>query len=189
MGISNASYHDQAFDSPPFGKAQLDRILLSYSITMSSLAKVYKDLGKSYHKLPLHIRGHILYPKVWQEYCLLAFTCTDYREVPDMIQVINMTNEALARARAALHCDEYALVISRLSVAALLVEEAEHRVANLVFAMGCYEGLQENLKSMIAVPSYHASLEKATDGDQMATVQGQIKLKWHDALPKCLQGQ
>lgn len=189
MGVSAASYHDQSFDPAPFGKAQLDQLLLSYSITVSNLAKVYKDLGESYHKLPLHIRGHFLYPRSWQEYTLLAFTCADSREMPDMIQVINMTTEALARARAALLCDEFALAISRLSVAGLLVEEAEHRVANLVYAMGCYEGLQGNLKDRISAPGFDSSFDKSKGGDNLVTVEGSTKLMWLDALPKCLQGE
>ncbi|KAI5362186.1 hypothetical protein Slin15195_G058370 [Septoria linicola] len=187
MGVSIASYHDQSFDPAPFGKSQLDHLLLSYSVTVSNLAKVYKDLGESYHKLPLPIRGRFLYPKSWQEYSLLAFTCSDSREMPDMIQVINMTTEALARARAALLCDEFALAISRLSVAGLLLEEAEHRVANLVYAMGCYEGLLKSLKNRISVPGFDASFDKTKGGEKLVTVEGQTKLKWLDALPKCLQ--
>lgn len=190
MGMSAASCQSvPSFEPGPYGKAQLEHFLLLYSTSFDGLAKVYKELGVVYHDLPLHIRSHSHFPQELQEFSATAFTCSDSREMPDMIQIMNQLRECFARARAAVVSGEWALATTQLYIAAGLMTEAEHRVAKLTWAMSCYESFIESLQCSEGAQDSCTRFRQARLDTNMLTGRMLMKLKWQDALPKSLQGK
>lgn len=115
---------------------------------------------------------------------MTAFTCSDSREIPDMIQIMNQLRERFARARAGIVCDEFSIAINQLFIAAWLVREAENRVANLTWAMACYESFIEGLKDTVGAQAYCTLYRQASVGNNVLTARALMKSKWEDALPK-----
>ena len=187
MGVSAASYQGtySPFEPPAYGKVQLGNTLASFSTSIDVLAKLYKKLGDAYHDLPLHIRNHVKFPKELRELASNAFTVSDSREIPDMIQILNQLRENFARVRAGIICDELALAGELLWIAAWLVNEAEQRVADLTWGMACYEEFVESIKDSSGVQAYCILVRQASVGAERAV----MKARWLDALPKSLQGK
>ncbi|KAM3416367.1 hypothetical protein BST61_g7968 [Cercospora zeina] len=187
MGGSTASYRDLCFEPRSLSKAQLESIVQSFSEIVADLAKSYKELGEAYHELPLHVRLHATVPKSTQEYCSDAFISSDTRELPDMIQLINMLKETFARARAAILCEEYSLAISRLYIATYLTNEAEDRVSKLSFAMACYEALTEELSNLVGAEAYNMLCRQASMLGDVGGPRACPKIVWRQSLPQSLQ--
>ncbi|KAF2213990.1 hypothetical protein CERZMDRAFT_83403 [Cercospora zeae-maydis SCOH1-5] len=187
MGGSMASYRDLCFEPPCPSKAQLESVIQSFSDIVADLAKCYKELGEGYHELPLHVRCHAMVPETTQEYCSDAFVCSDTRELPDMIQLVNMLKETFARARAAILCEEYSLAISRLNIATYLINEAEGRVLKLSYAMGCYEALDEELSDMVGAEAYSTLCRQAAVLGDVGGPRACPKVVWRQSLPQSLQ--
>ncbi|CAK1364833.1 unnamed protein product [Cercospora beticola] len=185
MGGSMASYSNPLFEPTSLSKAQLEGVLQSFSEVVAEIAKYYKELGEAYHELPLHVRFHALVPKHWRDYCVDAFISSDTRELPDMIQLINMLKEAFARARAAILCEEYGLAISRLNIAAHLIIEAEDRAVKLTYALECYEALEEELKNLTGAEAYAMLCRQAVMGTDIPRALS--KVVWRQSLPQSLQ--
>lgn len=190
MGVWTASHQGtSSFELPRYSRTQLEKVVLCYSTSIDGLANVYKGLGYAYHDLPLHIRTHSRFPKDLQDISMTAFTCSDSREMPDMIQILNQIRECFARARAGIVCDEPALAAKQLYIAAWLVREAEYRVADLTWVMTCYKDFIESAKGAIGVQAYCTQFRQASVGSSVLTAWALMKWRWQDALPKNLQGK
>lgn len=163
--------------------------MVSSVSTNSANVLLDKELGEAYHELPVHVRFHALVPKHWRDYCVDAFISSDTRELPDMIQLINMLKEAFARARAAILCEEYGLAISRLHIAAHLIIEAEDRAVKLTYALECYEALEEELKNLSGAEAYAMLCRQAVVLEGRDIPQALSKVVWRQSLPQSLQGK
>ncbi|EME85103.1 uncharacterized protein MYCFIDRAFT_173963 [Pseudocercospora fijiensis CIRAD86] len=187
MGATAISNQDYFFDSDSFVTEQLcEQDLGAYTVAADEFANEYKALGEAYHKLPQFIRSHQRVRPEWREYCEIAFTVEETRELPDMLQILGMLDEEFKRVRAAMNCEDFGLARFRLHIIYFLLREADHHVSGLEFALRIFAlVLQYTMVWEEKYPVW-ASSRRHIWNENSALLNG-LAAKWWKALPEHLR--
>lgn len=153
-------------------KRDIQESLFSYAELTNRFSRLYKGLGETYHKLPETIRKHDKMPIEQQHYCELAFTRSDCRELPDMIQLLYMLNQQNSIVSAALFNDDLEKAYIVLGRADWLLLDAADRMDTLTVIMEQYGKIAKKVEAEVLL------------SDELL----ELYVKWWDALPESLQG-
>ncbi|KXT00430.1 hypothetical protein AC578_1924 [Pseudocercospora eumusae] len=183
--ISNQDYY--FLDSDSFVTKRLcEQDILVYTVVADEFAHEYKALGEAYHRLPQLIRTHERVRPEWREYCQIAFTVEETRELPDMLQVLGMLGEEFNRVRAAMNCEDFELARSRLHIIYFLLREADHRISNLEFAVKIFDLVLRYTTVWEETYPDWASSKRHVWSENGALLNG-LAAKWWKALPEKLR--
>ncbi|KXT11424.1 hypothetical protein AC579_9889 [Pseudocercospora musae] len=188
MGATAISNQDHYFfDSDSFVTKRLcEQDILVYTVAADEFAHEYKALGEAYHKLPQFIRTHERVRPEWREYCQIAFTVEETRELPDMLQILGMLDEEFKRVRSAMYCEDFEFARFRLHIIYVLLREADHRISRLEFAVRIFDlVLQYTMVWKERYPAW-ASPTRHVWNENSALSNG-VAAKWWKALPEKLR--
>ncbi|KAF7193333.1 hypothetical protein HII31_05312 [Pseudocercospora fuligena] len=189
MGATAVSNQDYFFDSTSFVTKRLcEQDILVYTVAADEFAHEYKALGEAYHKLPQFIRNHERVRPDWREYCQVAFTVEETREVPDMLQILGMLDEEFKRVRAAMNCEDFELARFRLHIIYFLLREADHRISHLEFAMKIFDLVLQYTRVWEERYPAWASSRRHIWSESSSLLKG-FAAKWWKALPEKLRSK
>lgn len=189
MGVAAARYQDTYFDSDsPATKTQCKQDLRAYIIASKDLAEEYKELGEAYHELPLLIRDHQWVAEEWREYCRVAFIVEQTREIPDMLQILDMLYEQMKRVQAAMNCEDVVLAGLQLQITYLLLVEARHRIDRLAYALCIHDVVMQEVEYWLGLRP-EVGHWQANQWWNSASNSTELAAEWRKALPKNLRGK